>query len=167
MQRALLFVLGEYDTCIVATEAEGVRHGHIYFALDRLVERVVQITFRVGVFEVDRWRNGLMRDGTDGRNGLDGAGGAEGNASARAVAAVAATAETDASAVALVGGAWSPALQGRAINVTPLAATMQAVSASAVSLRPSIGTDSSATRTGVKAKSAETSGGLRPARAST
>ena len=55
----------------MSAEAECVRHGHIHFPLDRLVERVVQVAVRIGMLEVDGRGDGLMRDRANGCDGFD------------------------------------------------------------------------------------------------
>jgi hypothetical protein len=42
--------LAAEDAGIVATKTEAVVHGHIYFSLNRLEGRVVQIAIGIGIF---------------------------------------------------------------------------------------------------------------------
>ncbi len=57
------------DACVVATKAKAVTHRNPHLASIGRSGRVVQIAFRVLVFQIDRWRNhtGHHRLGCDDR----------------------------------------------------------------------------------------------------
>src|SRR6476661_1970562 len=55
-------VLSHGKRHVVAAEAEAVAQGYLDVALRRLVRRVVEVTFRVRVLIIDRWRNHAITD---------------------------------------------------------------------------------------------------------
>jgi hypothetical protein len=57
----------------VAADAEGVVHDGVDLRLARLVRDVVEVSFRVGLLEVDGGRDDFLLDGLDAEDEFGGA----------------------------------------------------------------------------------------------
>src|SRR6266478_1493695 len=68
----LLLVAFKNQAGIVASKAHGVGHGYIHRGLACFVGHVIEIALRVGMMQVDGWRDDTRQNGHDGDNALDG-----------------------------------------------------------------------------------------------